>query len=545
MAHDWLQIRRGAQLVSNIRVASDRLVLGRAPDCDVVLNGNGVSRQHAEIERQGDGWVVRDLGSRNGVLVQGEKIAGPRKVAPGESIVIDVFELSLRAAAPPPEPRRVVQVADGGLGPARTMQQLAAPKIEAKHLSTLLSFSGDLLAAAAATQRQRILGELMIGPQMHGTAALLLRLRRRDPAAAPEAIAEPIVAGGGEPPHISRSLLQALLAGDAAVLATSQAGGPRSDVVKLSSVPAGASAAAVAVPLRGGPDHLDALYVTLPGLYGTAEWLALATMACALYLQAEDVWVAREAAQQQALFAEELRRAHDVQVGLVPRDFVVGKIDIAFGFEPSKGVGGDYVDALAMADGRVLLVAMDVAGKGLDAALVASGLHTTVHVCAAHGLPLGAMVRTLNNYLMATWATSVTMAACILDPRTGVIEAINCSHPNPLIVGPRGQVRELAAFETIPLGLTEFEIKTRADRLRPGELLAFYSDGLSELYDEQDRMFGVDGVTRALAAIAAARGDARAPALVAEVHARLAAFRGRAQPSDDVSFILALASEAR
>jgi sigma-B regulation protein RsbU (phosphoserine phosphatase) len=195
-----------------------------------------------------------------------------------------------------------------------------------------------------------------------------------------------------------------------------------------------------------------------------------------------------------------------------------------------------------MADGRVLLAAMDVAGKGMDAALIASGLHTTVHLCAALGLGLTEMVTTLNRYLIKTWdtVTSVTVAASILDPRTGVIESLNCSHPNPVIVGADGRVRELAAFETIPLGLIDFAIETRRDRLHPGELLAYYSDGLSELFDEADAMLGPDGVNRYLSEIRGPRERVRAPALVDRLHRRLAGYRGAADPSDDVSFILAL-----
>ena len=196
-----------------------------------------------------------------------------------------------------------------------------------------------------------------------------------------------------------------------------------------------------------------------------------------------------------------------------------------------------------MADGRVLLVAMDVAGKGMDAAIVAGGLHTTVHICAAHGFALPEMIRTLNRYLMATWETSVTVAASILDPRTGAIESINCNHPNPLVVGPGGQTRELLTFETIPLGFTDFEIETRSDRLTPGELLAYYSDGLTELFDERDAMLGPEGVTQQLSELRAALGprpDVPAIRLVTQLHQRLADFRGKASPSDDVSFILVL-----
>jgi len=310
----------------------------------------------------------------------------------------------------------------------------------------------------------------------------------------------------------------------------------------MSMAATGAKVAAVACPLHVGEATMDVLYVMLPGAYGTAEWLALANMACALFRQAEDVWAARAVAEKQLLLEEEQRRAQDLQERLVPEDFRIGRLDIAFGFAACKGVGGDYVDAVQMADGRVLLAAMDVAGKGMDAALIASGLHTSVHMCAAHGLGLIDMVKTLNRYLIGTWDTftSVTVAASILDPRTGHIESLNCSHPNPVIISADGKVRELKAFESIPLGLTDFPVEVVRDRLAPGELLAYYSDGLSELFDEHDGMLGPDGVNEYLSAI---RGEARgapAPDLVVRLQQKLAEYRGKALPSDDVSFILAL-----
>ena len=98
-----------------------------------------------------------------------------------------------------------------------------------------------------------------------------------------------------------------------------------------------AAVAAVACPLAITLDHLDILYVTLPGAYGTAEWLALAAMAAALYAQADEVWTARQAAEVQFALEDEMRRAHEMQLRLVPRDFIAGRIDIGFGFTPCKG----------------------------------------------------------------------------------------------------------------------------------------------------------------------------------------------------------------
>ena len=546
MAGQWLQIKRGTQLVSNVHLGGERLVLGRAGDCDVVLNTEGVSRRHVELAAGDGAWTIRDLGSRNGFLVNGVRAKQDHRMRPGDRVQIDVFELVIKQDDPaPPRPGAQVPIADAAdYGAARTMQQMAPPKLTAKHLDMLLSFSGDLLAACTLPDRRRRLCELMTGPDFHGSAALLLQVRRGDPEAAAEVVGEPVLGGAGEPPHLSRTLLQAVAAHEAAVLAASRptlaAGGQ--DVVQL-SVAAGARAAAIACPLRLSEASMEVLYVLLPGAYGTVEWLALANMACAQFRQAEEVWYAREAAQRQALLEEEQRHAQALQERLVPADFSRGRVDIGFGFAASKGVGGDYVDAVCMADGRVLLVAMDVAGKGMDAALIASGLHTTVHLCASLGLGLPEMVATLNRYLIHTWGThtSVTVAASILDPRSGAIESLNCSHPDPVIVGVDGRVRELRAFETIPLGLIEFPLETWQDSLRPGELLAYYSDGLSELFNEADEMLGVDGVNRCLAELRGPPGadpGARVPALVARLHGRLAEHRGKADPSDDVSFIL-------
>jgi FHA domain len=66
--------RRGKPLV--VACAADKLVLGRDPLCDLTLRAGGVSRQHAEIERDGTTFVLRDLDSRNGTSVSGLPLAG-------------------------------------------------------------------------------------------------------------------------------------------------------------------------------------------------------------------------------------------------------------------------------------------------------------------------------------------------------------------------------------------------------------------------------------------------------------------------------------
>ena len=79
-----LRVNDGGEVhVVTLGTASVRL--GRLPECDIVLEDAGISREHAELARVGDGWEVRDLGSRNGTFVNDEPIER-RRLAPGDVV---------------------------------------------------------------------------------------------------------------------------------------------------------------------------------------------------------------------------------------------------------------------------------------------------------------------------------------------------------------------------------------------------------------------------------------------------------------------------
>jgi hypothetical protein len=61
-------------------------VIGRSRDCDVVLSDQNVSRRHAEVRPSGGSWIVKDLGSTNGVKVNGRRIQGPQSLKRGDTI---------------------------------------------------------------------------------------------------------------------------------------------------------------------------------------------------------------------------------------------------------------------------------------------------------------------------------------------------------------------------------------------------------------------------------------------------------------------------
>lgn len=64
----------------------ERLTIGRVEGVDLVLDDKGISRRHCEFEKRGDAWLVRDLGSSNGTLVNGEKTAADHRLSDGDRV---------------------------------------------------------------------------------------------------------------------------------------------------------------------------------------------------------------------------------------------------------------------------------------------------------------------------------------------------------------------------------------------------------------------------------------------------------------------------
>ena len=88
--------RRGPALVA---MAGPRVAIGRAQENDVVVDGDSeVSRRHAFIERLAGGWVLHDLGSRNGTFANGERVHGPRSLRGGDEIRVGSTRLILHLA---------------------------------------------------------------------------------------------------------------------------------------------------------------------------------------------------------------------------------------------------------------------------------------------------------------------------------------------------------------------------------------------------------------------------------------------------------------
>jgi pSer/pThr/pTyr-binding forkhead associated (FHA) protein len=92
---DYLEVWAGGRQ-ELVPLEGERATVGRADTNDLVIADERVSRLHAEFERVAGEWLVRDLGSRNGTFVDGDRVLATRPVRPGQEIRIGETALFLR-----------------------------------------------------------------------------------------------------------------------------------------------------------------------------------------------------------------------------------------------------------------------------------------------------------------------------------------------------------------------------------------------------------------------------------------------------------------
>jgi len=535
-----------------VPLTSDRMVIGRAPDAGVRLDSGTVSRQHAELFKDPYGrWWVRDLGSRNGTRVNGQKIQ-EHLLEPTDILQVEDFTLRPQGIAPSSRRRRpgdttgMISVGDDPPAQIASLNDLETPRISAHHIDVLSKFADELLLIEDPDARLERLCELMVSEPMHGNTAVVLRISRHEGDTATDA--QNVICGPysnrnwkrGELPYVSRTLLHAARKGNIPVVASNISSG--TGVMSLSLAGGIMTVAAIACPLSGDdPDRMDLLYVTFPAEYGTGQWLALCALATEQHRHADAAWDARNRAQQQALIETELQKAHEIQKRLIPQNVNIPGLQVGIGFAPCKWVGGDYIDAVTLPDGRALMFVADVCGKGLQAALVTASLHTLIHTNITAKLDLQDVIDRLNRYLchMLPDSSFVTAIAMLIDPKSGKLSYINAGHPPALVASAQGKTRELASGENPPLGFIPDAMRISHDTLAPDEILALYTDGLSEMtHHDTNVMLGVNGVGQMLAQISQ-QTSLNVTDMLKHFHQELDRYQGSVLPQDDKAFLLA------
>jgi serine phosphatase RsbU (regulator of sigma subunit)/anti-sigma regulatory factor (Ser/Thr protein kinase) len=161
-------------------------------------------------------------------------------------------------------------------------------------------------------------------------------------------------------------------------------------------------------------------------------------------------------------------------------------------------VGGDWYDALQLADGRVVFSIGDVCGSGLDAAVAMSTVRHTFRGAAQINPDPAVMLDAAHRTLLAESQESIVTAFIgVFDPITSLVTYASAGHPHPFLRAADGSIAELPSTG-VPLGLP-FNVERTVNlvSLPLGSLLVLYTDGLTEA--THDPIAGEAVVRRAIA----------------------------------------------
>ncbi len=406
-----LQILKGNNEGSSLQLDGDRFVMGRNPDCAVVIPITSVSREHAQILRVQGKFFIEDKQSRNGTFVNNQAITSRTQLKHNDKIRICDFmavfvdEATVTPAASSTDDLDEYTDADGTTSTVEASLSATGGLLletqPAEKLRGLLEISANL-------SKTLELGQLL--PKIADSLFLLFRQADRCFLIQSEEgnlnKLMPRVVKTRRPQdeanaRFSKSIVRRCLETAQAFLSDDAT---KDDRVQLSqSVVDFKIRSVMCVPLctaegkAFGVIQLDTqdrskkfTQDDLKLLWGVSNQASIALENARLL---EDV-------VRQEKIKRDLELAHQVQLSFLPKSLPV-VTDYQFGafYQPALDVGGDYYGFIPTADGKLVAAVGDVAGKGIPAALLMAKLSSDTRFSVLTESDPGKAVTKLNNLL--------------------------------------------------------------------------------------------------------------------------------------------------
>jgi serine phosphatase RsbU (regulator of sigma subunit) len=504
-----LQILKGPNEGSVIQLEGDRFILGRNPDCAVVIPVTSVSREHAQILRIQGKYFIEDKQSRNGTFVNNQAINTRTPLKNNDRIRICDFIAAFLESTPDSQAHDEDEDADGPSTVEASLNHTSHMLLEhtpAEKLRLLIEITNNF-------SKTLDLGSVF--PKITDSLFHLFRQADRCFVIMAEAEGErlmPRVVKTRRPTdegtaRFSRSIVRKCLTEAKAFLSDDAT---RDERIQLSqSVVDFRIRSVMCAPLcraDGKTFGVIQLDTQDRSKKFTQEDLRLL---CAVANQAS---IALENARllEETVLQEKLQRdlllAKKVQESFLPSASPVVDGYEFFGFcEAAREVGGDYYGYIPLPGGRMAVAVGDVAGKGVAASLLMAKLSSDIRFSMLSEMEPAAAIRKLNDLLYEFTVKLdrfVTLAAVVLDPTTHTATMVSAGHSSPLLYrGSTSELKEAMPSDVagVPLGIMDgFPYETYQITLTPGDSLVLFTDGVNESMSVGNVEFGMEGVARVL-----------------------------------------------
>jgi phosphoserine phosphatase RsbU/P len=538
-----------------------RITIGRSARNDLCIPDPFASRVHAEVRREGDQYILQDLGSANGTLYNGTTVEGAIPLTTGGRIQIGETEIVFndgnaaagqatmitdQQAAPVPEATIAMNSADRttsglleAIEGARTQPDYDAPKKSSVRQSDLLALISKvgvtLLASATLNETLQQIASLVFEAVPAERCCIMMRDEGSEELKVSVARLRDQQGDIGEI-RVSRTIMEEVVGQGKSVLTADAQQDPRlmSSTMTLQGI-----RSVLAVPLGVGEKVFGIIYADSPiaeSRFTEDHLKVLTTLSSVAAIRVENARLMEEQIERERL-EQELQLASEIQQRFQPTTSpqVPGYEMQGISF-PCYEIGGDYYDFIKREDGRLIITLGDVSGKGTAAALLMSSLHAAVHAQAASHHSLVETIGAVNNYLAENTPTNrfVTLFYAELDPQTGGLSFINAGHNPPLIIHAAGTTENLASGG-LPLGIRpNAEYREGRTQLHNSDVLVIYSDGVSEAVSPQGEEFG----THRLYDVVSRHLDASAAGIRDRIEAALTKWAQGTPAADDITLVI-------
>ncbi len=508
-SHDANVIRKKVQL------DHQTIVIGRHPDCDIVIDDASVSRHHANITSQDGSFFVMDLGSRNGTFVNNSPIHHATPLFNGAEIAIcDVkFNFQLEDSQTFSEPYSaamadrnpaptVILEDDQGKFSSKVMSQLDIPS----HYQQQSQDANAEIKLAALMQTARELSEaVVLEDALDKCLSCLFELFKeadrgfivlKTPNGKLKPLGMKIRHINDERIRISRTIVNQVLETRRPLISSDASADDRFDLSQ--SVVDFRLRSIMCAPLINTNDEaigviqLDTLRNRVAFSQKDLEVLVTVAMQASLAIQRLDL--INETLRIQEL-ENDLKLAHDVQQAFLPQhrpDFT--ELELYSYYSATMAVGGDYYDYIPIGDDKTAIVIADVVGHGVAAALLMAKVAAESRFAiAATDCPAKAMEQINKSLSQLNLDKFVTLLLVMIDRKKHHVQIVNAGHMPPLLKKQDGTVELLGKDDSgLPLGISTDETYHCFDfTLAPEDVLVLYTDGINECLDKEGNQLGM------------------------------------------------------
>jgi serine phosphatase RsbU (regulator of sigma subunit) len=522
---------------------AESISLGRSSAAELSFpDDNGLSRQHLAIEREGDGWALRDLGSKNGTMLNGVKVSGRVALNSGDRIaaghLVLVYDGSSSQSAKPVVVFDQNAEADPSTSSSTVITQLEGviksdggmvdPQLlAASHISALVRAGNELAGNRPLPELFRFILDLAI-QAVQADRGVLMTAEGDDLV---------VRANKGEGFRISTAVRDRVLNSGLSVLvrdtSIDDAFRERRSIVEQHI------RTLMAVPLQTRDKIIGIIYVDSPSLqreFSKDDLNLLTVMANVAAIRIENTRLF-EVEQARQLMARELEQAAEIQQGFLPAVApVIRGLDVAGHNAPCRTVGGDYYDFFPYGSSRIAMVLGDVSGKGMPASLLMMGLQARVQVLIEEPKSLADVMTRLNRITSANCPSNrfISLFFCILDGDTGELIFCNAGHNPPVLVRADGNYEQLKGGGPVLGILPTIEYQEYQAKLDEGDVLVIYSDGVTEANNPAGDEFEIEGLAKAVI------DERTQPAanIIGAINKALVSYTAGAPQSDDITLIV-------